>query len=221
MFFHIKNSFKNFKNKNTTGGFTLTELLISIAIFVLLASAMVVQYGTTDAAAQLNRAQDQVVSTIKDARKRSVAIVEYGGDDTGIFPSYGVAFKDDSREMILYADCEVDDDGNGTVNNGDDFTYDPESSDCAAGNANGLVETVTLSRDTHIQKIETFGGVAQTPDDLYIEYIRPLPRLWVTTSSNDVLPYGRAEITIAADRSEGTRMVTIYTSGLIETNTPS
>jgi prepilin-type N-terminal cleavage/methylation domain-containing protein len=205
------------KYSESEKGFTLIELMVAMAIFVLLTTGFVLKFSRTGADTKLHITVTQVVGAIKEARYDAVTVVQYG-NSSGIFPSYGVYFdKSKPKELTIYADCVIDDDGNGILNNNDNFTYSPSGTGCTGGpSADGFVKTIQLQNGVSISAIRTVVGSTTTSENkAYIEYIRPLPSVWITGATSGILPYGHIEIDLSDPQGGSIKTISVYTSGLV------
>ncbi|HET8575278.1 MAG TPA: type II secretion system protein [Candidatus Paceibacterota bacterium] len=204
----------------TERGFSLIELLVAISIFIILTSGFILRYSKTQSGTVLHVAETEVVSTLQEARQDAIAVAQYQGQ----FPSYGVYFdKSTPNQLIIYADCVADDYKDNRIDNKDNFSY-PSGSGCSGG---GLVKTVTLERGTYVKDIRAnlcgvdkgaAGCTTKEEDRASVEYVRPVPTIWLSDSSGKVLEYGNIEVDIGSSKSSSIKTVTIWGSGLIETD---
>ncbi|MCA9391815.1 prepilin-type N-terminal cleavage/methylation domain-containing protein [candidate division WWE3 bacterium] len=75
-------------------GFTLIELIVVIGVLLLLAGAAAPIYGNFQVRTQIREATTTVVTSLRNARERSVARI----DDS----TYGVYFASGSSEVVLF-----------------------------------------------------------------------------------------------------------------------
>lgn len=85
-------------------GFTLVELLISIAIIGVVTSIVLVKYGTFDSTVLLKGLAYEIALTLREAQVRSVSVARNaGGTDTGNFDfPFGVTFSAEEGKNKQY-----------------------------------------------------------------------------------------------------------------------
>ncbi len=91
--------------KTTVRGFTLPELLISIAIIGIITSITIVKYSSFDSTVLAKSAAYEVALTIREAQINSVSVKrgsDNGTNDIFSYP-YGVHFTKDSNVYTAYA----------------------------------------------------------------------------------------------------------------------
>ncbi len=77
-------------NSRSSRGFTLVELLVSIAVIVVITSIVLVRYDSFDSTTLLKNAAYDIALTLRDAQIKSVSAVRNGASDAK-YP-YGVTF---------------------------------------------------------------------------------------------------------------------------------
>lgn len=199
----------------SNNGFTLLELLVVVSIFVVMSALVLTSFPSLRARRQIEAAAQTIINASREARTSSIAVNEYAG--TGIFPSYGVNIDMATPDRILiYADCNTDDNNDGIVNDDDTFYFDPSSTDC--GGTNGAVKEVFLNSLVRIQSIQTITtGSPVSETQASIEYIRPEPSIWIADSDGNVIPFGRVEITFKDTFNKYQKTVVFWSTGHIET----
>jgi len=88
-------------------GFTLVELLITIAIITILASVSFVGYGQRQKAVALQKEANILVSKIEEVREMAISARYFHND----LPAggYGIYFDSSSpNSYIIFADCDKD-----------------------------------------------------------------------------------------------------------------
>lgn len=192
----------------------MVEIMVVMAVIGILAVAALLNFSTIRTSTALNEATKSIINTAEKARQYSAAGREL---TAGIFPSYGVAFDTaEPRDVILFADCLLDDNGDGLITAADDFTFDPARTAC--GGDSGLVERVRISTNPRvaIRAVRTVSAELQMHDRGAIVYVRPDPTTWVSGADGTVLPYGRLEVVVGDDSGELERVIQFWTSGLID-----
>lgn len=191
----------------TNRGFSLVELLVAIAIFVLLTVGLILQLSSIGGGERLEVGVSQTVGAIKEARYSAVAVEKY--KNTDIYPSYGVYFDLNTPDkIIIYADCDV------TVDDLTSFVFSDSSTEC--NGENGMVKKVTLPDNTEIVSLQTVMGAATSSvQKASVEFLRPLPLVRITGGSSDVIPYGYIRIELAHPNTGRSQFVKVYGSGLV------
>ena len=212
------------KRRTLLTGFTVIELVIVIGIVVTISLVMLTRLQALGTDARVKASADLVLNTLRDARNRSSSIREYA-PGSNRFPTYGVYFDMATpQQIILYADCKIDDNGDGKIDDLDDFTYNPSSTNCAPDSpANGLVQTIALDpgvRIKAIRKKDTATGPAVSQSRAYVEYLRPEPSIWISVAdpppTPTVLGVGLIEIDIGDASDAFQKTIVVWTSSNIQ-----
>ena len=181
-------------SKNQQQGFTLVEVLISIAILVIITSVILVQSASSRGGLVLTNDAYEVALMVRETQSFGVSVREgeAGGDfDVG----YGVFVQDPTR-VIMYNDIDKD------------AAYDSGS--------DPIVREVNLQRGNTITNFCLSNGGSQTCSGaisgISIAFIRPNPDAYI--SDNNGTFYQDAEITISSPYGD-TKRVTAYTTGQI------
>ncbi|GEM_PF-2268905 len=206
---------KHVETNKLLTGFSLVELLVVIAIITIITAAAVLNIPLFKTSTRTSMAAEDILTLMKEARQRSLSVKEFG--TTGTFPNYGVVFKTGLPNTItVYADCVGDDNGDGVLNDEDNFT-DTDTS-CGMGN---LVKTHTIPSPILILKLRfcptSTCGVAQEVSQLFIEFVRPEPTTWISkgVGSGNVLSVGMAEIDIGDASGSFIKTIIVSTNGLL------
>jgi len=196
-------------------GFTLVELVVSIAIFVMMTALVVAKYGAFNQSTLLTDTAYDVALALHTAESYGLSVKNNFAASGGNFTApYGIDFDVDpaghscgltmsnSTNLILFAD------------------FDPIGAPdglCSSGDS--AITTYTLTRGAYVSALCVGTVGSCTPvNKLDINFIRPDPEANIcyhdqgadTTSCN----YSHAEITIKA--SDGsTRMIAVEHNGQI------
>lgn len=190
-------------------GFTLIEILVTIGIFTLVTTAVMVSYSSTDGNSILEQAQSRLTLTLKEARSMS----SYGEElkNTGDFPSYGVVVNKGEEFIQIYTDCT------------EDSQFLPTPADCP-GPASAVfikkydlkgakIENIYLDADT------TDASPGSSVDTVYIEYIVASQSIRITDGAGSIFSQGQVSLLLGTGRAPDlSRSVTVQTTGLIESN---
>jgi|CXWK01.1.fsa_nt_gi type II secretory pathway pseudopilin PulG len=159
-----------------TAGFTLFEMLISVAIIIIVSGVVFYNHNQFESDTELTNLAYQIALSVREAQVKSISVRQYGGSFT---VPYGIHLsKERPEEYILFADL----DGNGIYTSGssDDML-------CTTGSGSECLEKVTLGRDNYIEgwrgilwaddQQQVYGGVNVTEvvDFLDIKFERPDP----------------------------------------------
>lgn len=208
---------KNMHSKKSAG-FSLTEILVVVGITTLMSALILARLPVLRMQTRVNTTAADIQRIIREARRRSTSIVEFRAG-SGMYPSYGVSFDSASpSQIILYADCVIDDNADGTIDSNDNFTFNPDPPYNCLG-TNGLVQTVLLGTGVTIKAMRTFvsdpmSGTAQTKGA--VEYLRPEPSIWISYGSGTLIGLGGLAIDIADATNTYKKTVVIWITGNIE-----
>ena len=136
-------------------GFTLVELLVSIAIIGILTAAVVASSPAAKQGFAIMRSSQGLAQDIRRAQIKATAMKEIGGSSP---KGYGIYLATNaSSSYILFADQ----DGNHTYNDKEDI----------------LIETINLETDVKISALSSGSS-------LNIVFEPPNPTVWVNNSSS-------------------------------------
>lgn len=212
--------------KRKVSGFTMLEIMLSVAITMLFSSLILASIPTFSRQTKTSDAASAILIAAQDVRQKSSAGKQFF--ITGKFPSYGLYLDStvgSNKSVTLYADCVDDDNSDGKLDTGDTFIYNPASSACGGTNPNGLVENRTFDSQVKISQLRLIAnGIPGFPKIMrkaYIEFVSPQPSVWISgyDLSNAYVPpieYGELEITIQDDQNGNTRTVHLWTSGRMD-----
>lgn len=191
-------------------GFTLLEVVVVIALLGLVSVAAILNLSDVRVATSLNEATRNILNTVEEARQFSASGKELSSD---LFPSYGVSFDTNQpRDIILFADCLLDDNDDQEITEQDNFTFNPAGTQCNGGN--GSVEQVRISDDPRVMitAVRSVTAATEPRTDASIVYVRPDPTTWITADST-VFSYGRLEVVVSDSDGGRQRTIEFWTSG--------
>ncbi len=182
-------------------GFTIVELIISIAIFALMTALVVARYGSFNQNTLLTNVAYDMALTIRTAQTYGLSVKSVGGDSDSFGSAYGIAFDlNDRTHFTLFAD---------TNNNG---VYDENSGEAITKYT--LTQGVTISNmclAADISGCSTSGAfVGATQFD--IVYKRPNPNaVFNLISAGDIQRnQGFPAAFISLTSSDGTHTEVVY-----------
>ena len=132
-------------------GFTLVELIVTVAIFVFMTALVVAKYGSFNDGTLLTSMAYDIALTLRDAQSYGLNVQGYTpptGSQSFSYP-YGMHFQSASlynNEMILFADSYPQNQTTGVY--GDGICTDASGMTCQSGTTEGdtIVTTYTLAR---------------------------------------------------------------------------
>ncbi|MDP2593590.1 MAG: type II secretion system protein [bacterium] len=200
------------KIKNFRRGFTLIELVISIAIFLLVATVALFGYGKFRESITITNLSYDVALSIRQAQTYGLSVREFGGAfDAG----YGVHFsKDRPNSFVLFADINGDKKFNDTgIGNSCE-----DSSECVSvfliGGQNRINYFCAKVPFPDTSECSYNGGVLEAMD---IVFTRPNTKANFTATRNaggSQPNYESVDIHMASEGGKS-RTVTIYKTGQI------
>lgn len=169
----------NLKNKQ---GFTLVELMVSVAIFALMTSFLLAKYGKFNQSVLLTNLAYDVALTIRNAQSYGLNVrsVSAPGVAENFDTAYGVNFDmSRSTSFVFFSDNSK----NGTY-------LDPSSQN---------ISEYTIKRGSVISDICIYenGDVCTSNPNVNISFIRPNPDA-IIKKTNGGGPYSSAQITLTA-----------------------
>lgn len=200
-------------NRQSQSGFTIVELIVSLAIFAIMTSLILSKYGKFDQGVILTNLAYDVALTIRNAQSYGLN-VRSASRDTNAFDivngpasnsggSYGVHFDTSTpTEFIFFVDEDGDgiyDVGNGNGNNGNN-------------NGNATDQKTTIKRGSSISSMcvsntKSCNG-AGTVQKLDITFKRPDPNAIIMANS---IKYGYAEIVLKAVDNTTRKVIVNFT----------
>ncbi|MDP2704923.1 MAG: prepilin-type N-terminal cleavage/methylation domain-containing protein [Patescibacteria group bacterium] len=179
---------QNFQ-KRVSSGFTLTELLVSIAIMTFVIGVVLFNYRSYDENILADKFANEIILTLREAQvyATSVKEIQPGSDDFSGW--YGIFFTDNSTEYLIFNDANQD----GQYDTGEELqTYDTQS---------GLLNVFF----TEVL------GFPQTAPSVTVTFPRSLsPQIEASVAG--VNPIG-ASFEIYSPRGEARRLVCVWESG--------
>lgn len=172
-------------------GFTLTELVVVIGIFSIIAVLTLAKYPVFSSKLSLKRTSQEIALGIRQAQVFALSVREFSGE----FPGYGVYFSESAQKsFIIFADT-----------NSNNF-YD--------GGAE-KVQTFTIKTGDRISGL--CGDTKKSPPgdcsitNLEIIFTRPNP---IVSLRSGALIFSDGEITVTSSRGD-TKKVVVRASGQI------
>lgn len=110
-----------YTKKHTQRGFSLVELLITIAIILIITTLVMIRYGSFNSTTLLKSQAYEVALNLREAQTYAVSV---RGDASQFRNAYGIYFERDTQTYQLFYDA----DGNGVYSNnealGDPYALD-------------------------------------------------------------------------------------------------
>jgi prepilin-type N-terminal cleavage/methylation domain-containing protein len=199
----MKERVRTHEGIKTQKGFTLVELLVSLAIFTVITTVAVVNNSQFNSSILLTNLAYEVGLSVRQAQFYGIAVRKNAADnfDAG----YGVHFDlSDPRTYYLFEDTTID------------HICDPLT-ECALNN---LVESFKLNKGNYISRICVDESTCTDSDNFQkvdISFVRPNPDAFITIDSV-IGNYSKAEICIASP-SGTKRRVIVESTGQIAVST--
>lgn len=190
-------------------GFTIVELLISIAIFVIMTIVVVAKYGNFNQSTLLTDTAYDVALVAREAQTYGLSVrnSDTGGGTNFSFP-YGVAFSTQSGSSC----------GSATLSETNMVLFaDADQQDGRCGGSDTAINTYTLSRGATVTRLcaGTEQSSCSSISSLEVSYKRPNPEAIICgTSGSTDCTYRYAEIGITGSQG-GTRTIVVNQSGQI------
>lgn len=86
-------------------GFTLLELLVVLAIFIIITSIILANYPLFRDGVALKKTAQQIAITIHEAEVYAMSVKSFSGQ----FPSYGAHFESGNNSFVLFSDVNDND----------------------------------------------------------------------------------------------------------------
>lgn len=107
---------KNKKDRNIRRGFTIMELLVTLSVFALLTTVVLVNFRQVDNSLLLQNVAQQVALVVRKAQISGISVQGINSGGSTVFPSYGVNFDTSLNTVFrLFADLPSGS-GNGILN---------------------------------------------------------------------------------------------------------
>ncbi|MDD4332961.1 MAG: type II secretion system protein [Patescibacteria group bacterium] len=183
---------KKFERKN---GFTLVEMLVSVAVIVLITGIFLANYRASSQRADLIFAAQQMASDIRLAENYSLGLVNYG---EGNFPIGGWGFYIDKSNNKYYIFADVDGDKS--------YTASPSEADKTKS-----AKEVIFPANIVVDSIQYGANFETSSEVLNITFLPPDPTVYIVGTK-----YYNAKIVLKDVRNGLTKEIDINFFGLIE-----
>jgi prepilin-type N-terminal cleavage/methylation domain-containing protein len=197
----------NFFKKNLRG-FTLTEILVTIAIIVILSGLIIANSGTGQSQLALSRSANKLAQDIRRAQEMAMSAKECD-ECGGVVPKrYGIYMTKDSNEYILFADYPGDSDGK--------FYWPPFDS-----TKDTKIETIYYESGIRMDDAVGIDCSPSGPKRYHISFAPPNPTIeiwigkWGPGVGTDAVQCSGIILTLRAGTAGPTRSVRINQAGLI------
>lgn len=192
--------------KQDNAGFTMIEMVVSVGIFVVMASLILTNYQKFLNTSSLSTLASEIAVSIRQAQVYGQNVREFGAG-TNTFPSYGAFFDSNTTDsFVLFADIIG---GDKQYNNG--VACGAVGSEC--------LEKFNIQSRARIARL--CGNMKTGPTEcglssLDIAFTRPNPDALITGVSGGVSKtYSDAEIVIGAVGETAEKTVVVWASGQI------
>jgi len=219
-------------HKNFFGGFTMVELLVTVAIFTVITSILVVNYPKFSSKIILENVAHDIGLSIREAQSFGLNVRAFGTGSGALFPSYGAHFSlrksgdpADERHFLLFADIFPDPE---KPTKNDKKYGTPADCTIAGGECVNLFsiqssEKIYLlcgnlkSKGATIDNWQSVSGTDCALTTLDITYTRPNPEASIIGGGGllaDDTIFDDAEIVVRSSRGD-IKMVVVWNTGQI------
>lgn len=182
-------------SQNSTTGFTIPELLVSVFVIVLMTAIIVPSWRAGEMALALDRAAHKLGQDVRHAQELALRAQPFTCS-IGSMSGYGVFFnEDDPDSYILFAECN----GNNAYNAGTD----------------GLVQSIPLEAGISIQNV--FPALPTTIKEGSVVFLPPIPAVMIMSGTTS--PIARPQMVIVLQRKDNsalTKRITIKGKGIVD-----
>lgn len=189
-----------------SSGFTLVELLVTIAIFVFMTALILARYNSFNSGTLLNNLAYDTALTIRQAQTYGLSVVSTSATQANFGSAYGVHFDTTSAltqsSFIFYADT------------GANQHYSSNDT---------IVNTYNVKQGAHVSKVcggsSSFNSCDTQLTQLDILFQRPDPSAIIagnkTSGGGGWKPYKYAEVQLTSGDGTSSHTVKIYQNGQI------
>lgn len=183
-------------------GFTLVEMITVLAIFGIISSIVIFNYGKFQSDTILTNMAYEVALSIREAQVYGVSARTTTGASADFKTPYGIYFAKDSKEYILFSDGE---------SSANDSKFSGTS--CVSSGGDTCVTPYTLQRNVIVGDIKVKSASCESKTSASILFERPNPEPIISVDPNE---NNISVIEIELQAPEGsTRYVAVYNNGQI------
>lgn len=195
----------NIKIKNFCKGFTILELVISIAIFAIMSALLLARYGTFNQGILLDNLAYDIALTIRNAQSYGLNVRSSSRTANLFDKPYGVHFDiNDPTHFIFF----VDTGGYGVYNPNIDLDND--------GNPDQILSKTTITRGSKISALCVNSCSAGTPvTSVDITFKRPDPNAIIKINGRTDIYNSDTDITIMAVDGQTIKRITVRSTGQV------
>jgi prepilin-type N-terminal cleavage/methylation domain-containing protein len=189
-------------------GFTLVELMVSVAIFAMMTALVVVKYGSFNQSVLLTNLAYDVALTIRTAQTYGLSVKDPQDTSPTFTSAYGVTIGTDaiscagassnSQQFIMFAD-----------------TYPSQTGNAICDSNDILTSTYAIKRGGSVSQVCAGSGSCTLGNGrLDITFKRPDPRATICFNGAASCSYSYAEIVLKAS-DNSTRKIIVRSNGQI------
>lgn len=215
--------------KTHTFGFTLVELLVVVAIFMVVSGLVIFNYSNFRSTVSLENLAQDIALTVRKAQVFALGVKGVNAQ----FPGYGIhinldsattttttSVRGNSKSFIFFADIPLSPGTPGAVG---DKQYNMRSGipcdGSSLGAGNECVDIVTITTPDEIRSICTSASTCYTSGSLDIVFTRPNPEASICyIPSSGIASCSNSHVDIIVAAQDGTtKSVTVWNTGQIST----
>lgn len=213
---------KKGKGGAMSSGFTLVELMVTVAIFIFMTILVVANYGSFNNGTLLTSMSYDVALTLRDAQSYGLNVQGYGSSNTYVYNyPYGIHFSSalgSNNQMILFADSS-NNVPNGICDNGGTGVCTPTQT-----TGDGIITAYTIARGGIVSSLCAGSGPGNaciSTTVLDITFKRPDPNAVIvvpvsgSSCTTNASPCAYAEIKVEDAAKTSTRTIIVRSTGEI------
>jgi prepilin-type N-terminal cleavage/methylation domain-containing protein len=195
----------NIKIKQFCKGFTILELVISIAIFAIMSALLLARYGTFNQGILLDNLAYDIALTIRNAQSYGLNVRSSSRTANLFDKPYGVHFDiNDPTHFIFFVDT------------GGYGVYNPNIYLDNDGNPDQILSKTTITRGSKISALCVNGCSAGTPvTSVDITFKRPDPNAIIKINGRTDIYNSDTDITIMAVDGQTIKRITVRSTGQV------
>jgi prepilin-type N-terminal cleavage/methylation domain-containing protein len=180
-------------------GYTLIELIVSIAIIAMITAIFLVNYHSTTRRADLRLTAQRVVSDIRLTQNYALGLMSYGAVDNRVAPAggWGIVFDSDSSEYSTFADI--------TPNH----LFDIGEAEADYG---AIIHTLPANFIIEDIKVKQISGLIISVPKVNIIFLPPDPKVFINALESNQ----EVELVLKDQTTEETKNIKINFLGLAE-----
>lgn len=189
---------------SSSKGFTIIEMLVSIAIFTIITSVVIFNHGKFNSSINVTNLSYEVALAIRQAQVYGLAVKQDSSNvNQSVQYAYGVYFSSNSPQVFyIFADKN------------DDQQFDPSGDVCDGSGE--CQESIEIRGDVQVSNLAT--NTVSDSEDLTVLFLRPNPVAIIRDEGNSGgSSSGRkqAVVTLRSEKADKSKEIVVELSGQI------